>query len=61
MDGKDRGPSTLKIIPAISLLRFERGHYELPFAYSLFGVLLLVCSKTATDLLENFLAKNLYF
>ena len=33
----------------------------LPFAYSMHGVLFPISSKIATDLLENFQAKNLYF
>ena len=31
--------STLKVITAIPLPRFERGPSRLPFAYSLYGVL----------------------
>ena len=52
------------IIPAILLPQLERRPSGLPFSYSLYGVLFLVCSKMATDLLENFhifLAKNLIF
>ena len=48
---------TLKIIPAIPLPRFKRGPSGLSFAYSVYGVLFLLCLKMATDLLENFQAK----
>ena len=40
------------------LPRLERGPARLPFAYSLYGVLSLICSHMATDLLENFQSKN---
>ena len=36
------------------LQRLERGPSELPFVYSLYSVLFLICSKMATDLLDNF-------
>ena len=46
------------------LPRLEMRPSGLPFAYSLYGILFLICSKMATDLLESFhifLAKNLIF
>ena len=55
---------TYKIISAIPLLRLERGPSGLSLAYSLYGVLFLIYSKMATDLLENFhifLGKNRFF
>ena len=53
--------STLKIIPAFPVSRFKRGPSELPFAYFLYGVLFLICSKIVTDLLEDFHAKKVIF
>ena len=53
--------SKSSIIPAISLPRFKREFFRLPFAYSLYGVLFHTISKLATDLLANFQAKNLFF
>ena len=56
--------STHKIISAIPLPRLERGPSGLPFAYSLYGLLFLICSQKATDLLENFYifsTKNWFF
>ena len=52
---------TLKIIPAIPLLRFEKEPSGLPFAYSLYDLLFLICPKMARDLLETIQAKNLHF
>ena len=46
--------STLTNSTALPLLRLERVPSELPFAYSLYGVLFLICFKTATELPENF-------
>ena len=40
--------STLKIIAAIPLPRFERATSGVPFAYSLYGVVFVICSKMAT-------------
>ena len=51
--------STLKIVPAMPLPPFERG--GLPFAYSLYDVLFLICSKMFTDLLEIFQVQKLIF
>ena len=45
---------TLKIIPVIPLPRFERGYSRLRITYSLYGVLFLISSKMASDLLEYF-------
>ena len=42
-----------EIIPAIPLSQFKIGPFRLPFAYRLYGVLFLICSKMAIDLLEN--------
>ena len=53
--------ATLKTIPAIPLPRLGRVHSLPPFAYSRYDLLFLICSKVATDFLENFLVKNLYF
>ena len=52
---------TLKVIPAIPLPWFKRQPFGLPVAYSRKSALFLICSKMATDLLENCQAKNLYF
>ena len=53
--------SNNKIILAIPLPRFERASSGLPFAYRRIVVIFLICSKMATDLLENFKTKNLQF
>ena len=44
--------------------RLERCASELPFLYSLYGVIFLICCQMATDLFENFhkfLAENQFF
>ena len=45
----------------MALPPFERAPSRLPFAYSRVGVLFLICSQIATDVLENFLGKKLMF
>ena len=49
--------SSLKIIPAMPLPRFERGSSGLPFTYSLYGLLFLVCFKI--DILEAIFRNNI--
>ena len=51
--------STLKFIPATLLAWFERKN--VPLDYQLYGVLFLIYFKMASDDLENFQAKNVYF
>ena len=51
--------SILKIISAIPLPRFERGPSKLPFAYSLYAMLFLICSKMATNLFERHFQKTI--
>ena len=41
------------IIAAIPLPRLERGSSGLSFSYSLYGVLFLICSQMAIDILEK--------
>ena len=53
--------SNSKIVSAIPLQRFARENFGLPLAYSRVGVVFLICSKMAFDLLDNFQAKNLQF
>ena len=53
--------SILKIIPAMTLPRFDKGPSGLPFAYSRCGVHFLMCSNMTVDLLENFHEKKLIF
>ena len=55
--GEGKIYSTLKIIPAIVLPRFERRPSGQSFAYSRFDVLFLIRSNMAIDLLEKFQAK----
>ena len=45
--------STFKIIPFILLSRFKRRHSAIQTAYSLYGLLFLICSKMVTHLLEK--------
>ena len=47
------GISTLKIIPAIPLSRYETEPSGLPFAYGRHYVVLLTCSKMVTNFLEK--------
>ena len=64
MVGGNGGLKFSQLLKLIQLPWLETGHSRPQLAYSRYGVLFLICSKVATDFLENFhlfLVKNRFF